>query len=55
MATWDQLTEEQKIRALMDAGLDRPHAERDVAILDGTVDPRDVVGLPAAEPLTPIR
>jgi hypothetical protein len=52
MATWNQLTREQKIRLLMEQdGLDRAKAERQVAILDGA-NPNDVVGgLPPAKPL----
>jgi hypothetical protein len=37
----------------MNAGADRAQAERDVAIFDGKIEPRDIVGLPPAEPLTP--
>jgi hypothetical protein len=53
MATWNQLTREQKIRLLMEQdGLDRAQAERQIAILDGRLDPQDVVGgLPPAQPL----
>jgi hypothetical protein len=52
MATWEQLTLEQKIRLLMEQdGLDRARAERQVAIYDGRLDPSDVVGLPPAKPL----
>lgn len=45
MANWDDLTEEQKLRGLMQAyGLDRPGAEAELAKLDGHA-PVDVVGL----------
>jgi hypothetical protein len=52
MATWNELTREQKIRLMMDTyGCDRARAERHVAIADGA-KLKDVVGLPPAKPLT---
>lgn len=50
---WAELTHEQKVSALMNGGLPRQDAERQVAILDGA-SPVDVRGgLPPAAPVVP--